>query len=74
MKHDLCRRHLQLAVTEGENEGLGTRRELLLAMLVVVTEAYAEAGGAEAAVEALTYEIDNLTGYVETDLSQPPDA
>lgn len=64
-KYQISKELLEQAVTAGEPIGWN-REEMLLTVLVSTIEALKDAAGAKAVVDALTYEMSNLGGDVDT--------
>ena len=64
-KYEIARELLERAVSEGAPIGWD-RDEMLLTMVVTAVEAYKNAAGGPAAVDALTYELGALGGNLDT--------
>ena len=64
-KYAIAREALGQAVEQGSSEGLD-RAEMLLTMIVSAVAEYREVAGKKAAREALTYELGELAGAIDT--------
>lgn len=64
-KYSIAKAAIEQAVNAASNQNIG-RDDVLLAMLVSVINDYTQVVGRKAAHAALTYELDNIGGGVDT--------
>lgn len=64
-KYSIAKAAIEQAVNTAAEKNV-TRDEVLLAILVSVINDYQQAAGRKAARTALTYELDNLGGEIDT--------
>jgi len=64
-KYSIAKAAIEQAVTAATQEGIA-RDDVLLAMLVSVINEYQQVAGRKAARTALTYELDNIGGEIDT--------
>ena len=64
-KYAFAKAGIQHAVDEARNGGVD-KDDVLLALIVSAVDEYAKSAGREEAAKALTYELDQLGGGVDT--------
>jgi len=64
-KYSIAKAAIEQAINAGNDRNIA-RDDILLAMLVSVITDYAQAAGKKAARTALTYELDNIGGEIDT--------
>jgi len=64
-KYSIAREALEQAIAHGADAGCD-RAEMLLTMIVSAVAGYRETAGSKAAREALSYELSELAGAIDT--------
>ena len=64
-KYAIAKAAMEQALTEGGETGCD-RADILLALIVCAVSEYRKEAGPKAAVEALNYELGELTGAIDT--------